>query len=259
MTESGADPAIARVLLQLADEPDPPGLHGVVSTLTRLCAAVVRHLPASGSGISLMGEDRGSVGIAAASGAGSRRLEELQFTLGEGPCLDAHAARRPMLEPDLAGAGSTRWPIYGPRAAGLGVGAVFAFPLQVGAARVGVLDIYRQQAGPLTSEALAAGSTFAEVALLVLLQGQADAPAGQGPAALHDALAYRMEVYQAQGIVMVDLQVSAAEAMARLRGYAFAVDRDMTAVAKDIIDGVLELPRDDPPVRGDHSSAGGPP
>jgi hypothetical protein len=152
-----------------------------------------------------------------------------------------------MFEPDLAGAGSHRWPIYGPRAAELGVGAVFAFPLQVGSVRVGVLDIYRQQAGPLTAEALASGYTFAEVALRLLLQGQAESPGGRAPAGLDDALAYRMEVYQAQGMVMVDLGVRSDEAMARLRGHAFGTGQDITAVARSVIDGTLRLQRDHPP------------
>ncbi|CAN7345648.1 ANTAR domain-containing protein [Terrabacter sp. LjRoot27] len=247
MTTSPPDRAVARVLLQLAEEPQPPGADGLVSTLTRLCAAVVRHLPASGSGISLVGEGQGSAGIAAAAGPRSRSLEALQFTLGEGPCLDAHAARRPMLEPDLAGAGAHRWPIYGPRASELGVGAVFAFPLQVGSVRVGVLDIYRQQAGPLSAEALASGYTFAEVALRLLLQEQAGASEGRHPEGLDDALAYRMEVYQAQGMVMVDLDVRPDEAMARLRGHAFATGQDITVVARDVIDGILHLQRDGPP------------
>ncbi|WP_020145322.1 GAF and ANTAR domain-containing protein [Terracoccus sp. 273MFTsu3.1] len=239
---------MARVLLQLAEEPLPAGADGLVSTLTRLCAALVRHLPAAGSGISLMGEGHGSAGVAAAAGPRSRRLEELQFTVGEGPCLDAHAARRPMLEPDLAGAGSDRWPIYGPRAAALGVRAVFAFPLQVGSVRVGVLDIYRQQAGPLSPEALASGYTFAEVALRLLLQEQAGASEGRTPEGLDDALAYRMEVYQAQGMVMVDLGVRPDEALARLRGHAFATGQDITAVAREIVDGSLRLTRDHPPL-----------
>ena len=247
MTTSRPDPAVARILLQLADEPLPAGADGLVSTLTRLCAALVRHLPASGSGISLVGEGHGSAGIAAAAGPRSRSLEELQFTLGEGPCLDAHASRRPMLEPDLVGAGSHRWPIYGPRAAELGVGAVFAFPLQIGSARVGVLDIYRMQPGPLSAEALASGHGFAEVALRLLLQEQAGASEGRAPEGLDDVLAHRMEVYQAQGMVMVDLGVKPAEAMARLRGHAFAAGQDIAAVARDVIDGILHLQRDHPP------------
>ena len=246
MTPSGRDPSIARALLQLAEEPAPAGAGGLVDSLTRLCTAVVRHLPASGSGISLVGEGHGSAGIAAAAGRSSRQLEELQFTLGEGPCGDALAARPPMLEPDLAGAGCNRWPVYAPRAADLGVGAVFAFPLQVGAARVGVLDIYRHQPGPLSPEALASGYAFARVAMVLLLQEQAETSEGQTPEGLDDALAYRMEVYQAQGIVMVDLHVKADEAMARLRGHAFATDRDITDVARDVIDGNLHLDQDHP-------------
>ena len=69
MTTSRPDPAVARILLQLADEPLPAGADGLVSTLTRLCAALVRHLPASGSGISLVGEGHGSAGIAACGGS----------------------------------------------------------------------------------------------------------------------------------------------------------------------------------------------
>ena len=235
---------MAQVLLLMADEPVESD--GLVGHLTQLCTALARTLPASGAGISLMGESGASAGIAAVAGPQSRRLEELQFTLGQGPCLDAHASRRPMLEPDLAGSGLRRWPMYGPEAAALGVAAVFAFPLQIGAARVGVLDIYRRESGELSPAALASGHSFAEVALKLVLQAQADAPDGQLPQDLDDALSYRLEVYQAQGMVMVDLQVDPVEALARLRAHAFATGRDITAVARDIIDGALRLERDHP-------------
>lgn len=213
---------------------------GTIGRLQRLCTALVRALPASGAGVSLINEDHTGGGMAAASAPLSRRLEELEFTHGEGPSIAAFDLRRPVLEPDLAGRGVRRWPGYAPDASGLGVRAVFAFPLQIGAARLGTLEIYRDEPGPLSEEALRQAFTFAEVALALLLDGQDGATA----AGLDDVLAYRAEVYQAQGMVMIDLGVSLTEAMARLRGHAYAENRYLSDVARDVVAGKLTLDLD---------------
>ncbi|WP_411283972.1 GAF and ANTAR domain-containing protein [Lapillicoccus sp.] len=210
---------------------------GTIGRLERLCTALVRALPASGAGVSLINEDHTGGGIAAASAPLSRRLEELEFTHGEGPSVTSFDVRRPVLEPDLAGRGMRRWPGYAPDAYGLGVRAVFAFPLQVGAARLGALEIYRDEPVPLSAPALRQAFTFAEVALALLLDGQNGATA----AGLDDVLAYRAEVYQAQGMVMIDLGVSLTEAMARLRGHAYAENRYLSDVARDVVAGKLAL------------------
>ncbi len=231
---------------QLIDD-EPPSPHAAPSTigrLERLCSALTRSLPATGVGLSLLTDDNFGGGTIAASSAGSRRLEELQFTLGEGPCIDAYTSRRPVLEPNLSTHGSRRWPGYAPAAHEQGVQAVFAFPLQIGAARAGALDIYRDAPGSLTSDALTQAVTFAEVAMGLLVDGQNGALDGKTTAELDDALSYRLEVYQAQGMVMVDLNVGIDEAMARLRGHAYAKDRYISDVAKDIVAGKLRLNRD---------------
>ena len=108
------------------DGPGTPGL------LRGLCSAVTHTLPATWAGISLVEE--GQVGGTVTGSDGqARRLEGLQFELGEGPCVDAIHARRPVLEEDLGGAGFGRWPGYAPAAYQAGARGVFAFPLQVGA------------------------------------------------------------------------------------------------------------------------------
>lgn len=229
------------------DEPmDPHGAPGTIGRLERLCTALTRALPATGVGVSLLTEDNQGGGTVAASSAASRRLEELQFSLGEGPCIDAYTSRRPVLEPDLTTHGVRRWPGYARAASDHGVQAVFAFPLQVGAARAGALDVYRVEPGSLTADALAQAVTFAEVAMGLLVDGQDGAPHGRTTTELDDALAYRLEVYQAQGMVMVDLGVTIDEAMARLRGHAYAEGRSVTDVAKDIVTGKLRMKRDAP-------------
>ena len=141
----------------VAEEPvqddDKPDLGG---WMQRLCRAATRELSASGMGMSVMSPE-GAFTVLAGSSPVSETIEQLQFTLGEGPCLDAYAFGRPVLTPDLSHAATRRWPGYAPAAMGLGVHAVFAFPLQVGAARLGAMDVFREQTGSLPNADLAPG------------------------------------------------------------------------------------------------------
>lgn len=236
---------LARVNGLISLEPEDLGAAtGTAGWLHRLCRAAGRELAASGVALSVMTE-AGSWGMAACSDPASGVVEELQFTLGEGPCLDAFTSRRPVLAPDLVGDGTTRWPGYSQAAQGHGVRAVFAFPLQVGGARLGALDVYREQSGVLTTAGLAQALTFAEVATTALLDGQEQAGAGRTPAGLDDVLESGSTLHQAQGMVMVQLGVSLAEAMARLRAHAFAQDRSLADVARAIVARKLSLERDE--------------
>ena len=217
---------------------------GTAGWLTGLCRTLARELPASGAGISLMTE-AGTSATAAASDANYQAVEELQFTLGEGPCLEAFASGRPVLVPDLDADATGRWPVYRSDVQAHGIRAVFAFPLQMGTARLGAMDVFREQVGPLSGSALAQALTFAEVATMTLIDGQENAPDDQ-PAGLGVALDTSLEVYQAQGMVMVQLGVSLHEALARIRAYAYANDRALGSVARDIVGRKLSLERDEP-------------
>ena len=138
-----------------------------------------------------------------------------------------------------------RWPMYAPAVLERGVQAVFAFPLQVGAARLGVLDIYRRHPTGLDSGALALALTFADVTVSNLLDAQGGLDVGGRQDALDEMMSYRTELYQAQGMVMVDLGVSVDEAMVRLRAYAFAHERRLSEVARDVVAGRLRLEADE--------------
>jgi len=227
------------------DEPAVLGSpEGVRGQLQRLCTVLTRVLPASGAGVSVL-TDANDGGLAAAWGPNSRAIEELQFSLGEGPCVDAFTSRRPVLEPDLPGPGMRRWPAYAPAAHDYGVRAVFAFPLQVGAARLGALDIYCSTPGSLSAATLSQAVTFADLAVGLLLDGQVTTDV-ETVSGVEDVLGHRAEVYQAQGMVMVDLGVSLAEAMARLRAHAYAEARPLVDVARDVLAGTLQMDRDTP-------------
>lgn len=243
MTEP-ADP-LARIRALVEAEPASLAVHGAdPGPLFRVCTALERAVPSSGAGMTMAVEGTPTL-VLAASGAVAEQLEELQVTLGEGPCVDAIASRRPVLESDLVGSGARRWPAYASEAAVLGLRGVFSFPLQVGAACLGGMDLYRTQPGALSSRSLSEVLGFAEVALGLLLDSQQD---GRYPPMQWSRGEGRMpdELYQAQGMVTVQLGVSPAEAMMRIRGYAFAQDRRLGEVAEDVVNGSLVLERDHP-------------
>jgi hypothetical protein len=181
-----------------------------------------------------MAED-GVRGVAAVSEPACEPLEELQFTLGEGPCLDAFAGRSPVLVPDLSDGAMRRWPGYAPALHDRGVRAVFAFPLQIGAARIGALDVFRDEPGSLTDGEFRDALTFADVAVTTLLDGQEQAPPGAAADGLDEVMEQRAELFQAQGMVSVQLGISLTDAMARLRAYAYAQDRPLGEVARDVV------------------------
>ncbi|MEU4240512.1 GAF and ANTAR domain-containing protein [Actinoplanes sp. NPDC026619] len=207
---------------------------GVAGALRRLCSVAERSLTASGVGISVMAEN-GLRGASAASGPASEAIEELQFTFGEGPCLDAFTTRQPVLVPNLADAAMRRWPGYAPAAHGRGLRAVFAFPLQIGDAPIGVLDVFRDRPGALSAEQFHLALTFADVAVTALLDGQEQATPGAVAEGLDDAMGQRAELYQAQGMVSVQLGIPLADALARLRAYAYAENLALGDVARDVV------------------------
>jgi hypothetical protein len=222
---------------------EPSAGRTVPEWLRRLCAAAARALPASGVTVGVMTE-QGVGAVTAATDPVSQSLLELQFTLGEGPSKDAFGSRRPVLEPDLGVATARRWPGYAPAAQAAGVRAVFALPLQVGAARLGSLEVWRSEPGSLPAASVTLALTFAEVALEALLDGQARSGAAGVPDGLDQALDASYVVYQAQGMVMVDLGISLADAMARLRAHAFASESPLMTVATDVVAGRLRLEPD---------------
>ncbi|NYJ74333.1 GAF and ANTAR domain-containing protein [Allobranchiibius huperziae] len=209
-----------------------------------LCATCATSLQVTGVGLALMSE-RGPEGLVAATDGLAKTMEDLQFDLGEGPCVDASAAMRPVLQPDLRKTASARWPAFGPAVLEAGIEAIFAFPLQVGAIRLGVLDLYRDVPGPLSSETFRDALSFSDAAtrLLLYLQEQMN---NQGELHPDLLLAHhnRPEVHQATGMIAVQAAVGLAEALLVLRARAYSDGRSIVDVARDVVSGNLRFEPD---------------
>ena len=200
----------------------------------RLCEVCAEVAGTSGAGIMLMSGDtqRGSV---CSTDAVSARIEQLQYELGEGPCLDAYHSDRPVLEPDLADPQTPRWPAFTGPALAAGARAVFGFPMQVGAVRLGALNLYSDGPGPLTDDRHADTLLMADIAAQALLLLQAGAPAGTVATELEANADFQLVVHQASGMVAAQLDISVGQALIRLRAHAFGNDRPLTDIARDVV------------------------
>jgi hypothetical protein len=212
---------------------------------TQICRACVEGLDVDGAAISLL-TARTARQTLAATDETAELLEDLQFTLNEGACMEAARTGNPVLVADLRQSSShvARWPMFA--AAVLersAVRALFALPLQWGAVNLGVLDLYRRKPGALDDAQLRDAIAAADAAALMMLGLRTD-PHHGGAAWLDHAVAYRAEVHQATGMVSVQLDVPADEALARLRAHAFLHDQLLIDVARDVVSRRLTFTED---------------
>jgi ANTAR domain len=226
--------------------------HGRRASVADVCAVACRSAQLDGSW--LAAASNGEPGfVMSVTDPICEQLAELQLTLGDGPGPDVLTSAAPVLAADLNDEEfSRRWPAFTPAARRLGAGAVFAFPLIVGAIRAGVLGLYRTSAGPLQHGQLGDLLILADAATVMLLDSghrHAENGDGDGDGAglggqAQDLALHRIEIDQATGMLTVQLGVSAAAAFARLRAYAYTQDRRLADVAADIVARRLRLHRD---------------
>lgn len=217
----------ARILTELADA------DGAVTAvrLGEVCKSVTGM---AGAGIMLMSGDL-PVGSLCTTDDVSALIEDLQYTLGEGPCVDAYRLDMAVLEPDLADPVVPRWLAFTGPALDAGVRAIFGFPLGVGIARMGALNLYSDTPGPLSVDQHADALVMAEIAAEAVLAMQAGESTGVLATELEEGSNFQYVVHQAAGMVCVQLGVSMAQALVRLRAHAFANQRLVADVAVDVV------------------------
>jgi hypothetical protein len=228
----------ARALALIQGRPRAAG-DGIVGWLTRLCQ--VLSVEAGVTAVTVtVGPPNDSSAVVAASDPAHQRFAESEFGAGEGPAQEAWTHGRPVLVPELGGSQDGAWPGYAMIASAAGVRAVFAFPLQMGAVRFGVLTLFRDQPGPLSRPELRMCLSMAVLATERLIN-DSTLPGGDLDPSLQEPLDFRNVVYQAQGIVAVALGITLIDALARMRGHAFRSGRGLVEIADDIVHNGLRL------------------
>jgi len=215
----------------------------------RLCEACVALFGVDAAAISLI-VDGAHAATLGASGPTARVLDELQFTLGEGPGLDTVTRRAAVLVTDLAEAdATTSWPTYRRAIQLRGIRCVHAIPIAIVGHYIGALTLFRAHPGMLTAQQLAGARVAAELAeMTILALTRADLQAAVADPDSHTLTELtaltRTEVNQATGMLVAQLNAEPAVALARLRAHAYATDRTPTDVARDILAHRLRLPAD---------------
>lgn len=205
-----------------------------------LCLPFVRELGVSGASISVSSNPARQSSVCS-SDARAARIDALQFELGEGPRWDALTSRAPVLCPDVAGVERARWPIFLAAASELGIGALFCFPMRMGAAIVGVVDLYCAAPQAADQEFQSSASTLAGRVASRAVQKALHSAENHASHESAMAPALRREVHQATGLILSQLNVSATEAFSRLQGYAFATGNSIDNIAHRVVERNLRF------------------
>ncbi|WP_019932855.1 GAF and ANTAR domain-containing protein [Nocardia sp. BMG111209] len=221
-------PVVAEFLAVLAESAGD-------ATPAGLCRACVAVLPVARAAIVVHADSDGWE-LLCASDEIAARVEAVQATVGDGPAVDAIAGGAPVLVPDLTTTGSSRWPALLDALGRDAPSAVFAFPLQLGAIRLGVLDLYREAPQRLSSQDITSMTLVAHLVTMTLLN-EAGRDGDPGWELSPDAQA----IHQATGMVVAQLGVPAREAYVRLQGHAFAHGLLLSEVAADVVARRLRL------------------
>jgi hypothetical protein len=216
----------------------------------RICELCIDTLPVTGAAITAMTSNEHQSTVWASDDV-AVRIDELQFRLGEGPCVEAFTSRAPVLITDIAAEPDLRWPVFAAAAArDTPARGMYVFPLLGGPISIGVLDFYRDLPGDLEPEDIARARRASQAAFWSVLasrpahtldpsgEPRSDDDSDDWPS---DMALERREVYQATGMIIAQLDVSADAALATLRAHAFVHDRPIDAVARDVVARTLRF------------------
>jgi GAF domain-containing protein len=197
---------LARVLLSERALPD------VLADVARLARATVPGC--DGASLSLLGAD-GVVRTPAATDAQTYTLDDLQYRVGEGPCLRAIATGEVVRVDDFGA--ETRFPSFGPLATAQQTGSCLSVPLEAGVGRLGGLNLYGRATGSYGATAESMALAFAEPAAVTISNALAYARSVSLANQLQEALKSRAEIEQAKGILMAQSHITADDAFNALK------------------------------------------
>lgn len=213
--------------------------YDIIDFLQTLAERCVDLVDVTAAGI-MLADTNGELRHAASSNEKMRFVELLELQLEEGPCLDAFRTQTPVLcdSPEHA---AERWPRFEPSATENGFAAVAAVPMRLRNEVIGVMNLFSAKHGELSDEDVRVVQAMADIATIGILQERSIRDAHAFSTQLEIALDSRVVIEQAKGIVSERARTNVDQAFARIRGYARAHNRLLSEVAREIIDGTLDI------------------
>ena len=209
------------------------GQFDLEALLTKVAGMAVQAIPgADGAGLTLLESDREDLIVKSTPFV--RQIDDIQYGIGEGPCISAAATGQAMRSGSLGG--DPRWPRFGPRAGRLGVHSVLSLPLRAPTAILGAMNVYAHAKDAFDERAEQLGELFALPAAITVLNAQILAQSRRLSTQLQAALTTRAVIDQAIGILRSRSGVTAAEAFARLREMSQLQHVKLAAVATSVVE-----------------------
>lgn len=201
--------------------------------LRKVATCAVTAIPgAVGAGLTLLEADRQDVVVTTA--AFVREIDEIQYGIGQGPCISAAAERHTVLSGSIGA--DRRWPRFGAQVARLGVHSAVSLPLLTGDSVLGALNVYAHGKHVFDNRAAELGEMFAGPAAITVQNAQVLAQARRLASQLQQALDHRGVIDRAVGILMSRSGDNEEQALARLRTLSQHEHRKLVAVAQSIVD-----------------------
>jgi len=213
--------------------------YGVADLLYRLVEHTVRLLDAAEAGL-LLSDQRGSLHVMASTSEKTKLLELFQLQADEGPCLDCYHSGVAVAVDDLAGE-ADRWPTFAPVALAEGYRAVHAFPMRLREMTIGALNLFSTTAGALPDADRHVAQALADVATIGLLQERAIHHNDELVTQLEGALASRVVIEQAKGVVAEQGGLDMDAAFRILRTHARNANRRLVDVAHDVVERQMSV------------------
>jgi GAF domain-containing protein len=216
------------------------GQGGLEAMLVHIAQFAVRAIPgADGAGLTLLENDRPDTIVASAPFV--RAVDDIQYGLGEGPCIMAAAQGRTVVSGSIGS--DHAWPRFGPQVAALGVHSVISLPLLGPQGAVGALNVYAHARNAFDERAQHLGEWFAVPAAISVQNALALAQARRLAEQLQTALNSRATIDQAVGMIMTRDGCTAAEAFAQLRWRSQTSNRKLAKVAQAMLDDAVRRAR----------------
>ncbi len=206
---------------------------GLDQLLTRVATLAVQAIPgADGAGLTLLESERANTIVATA--AFVSEIDDIQYSLGQGPCISAAANGKTIRSGSLGADG--RWPRFGGRIARLGVHSVLSLPLVVGDSVLGAMNVYAHGKNVFDDRAATLGEMYAVPAAISVQNAQVLAEAQRFVARLETALADRRIIERAIGIMMSRSGGTPDDALDRLRTTSQHEHVKLTDLARTMVD-----------------------
>jgi transcriptional regulator with GAF, ATPase, and Fis domain len=178
-------------------------------------------------------DDRGQHTTAAASSDDARAVDDAQYAMDEGPCVEALRTGVEQRFDDLTEL--TRWPLFRERAQQLGFSSVFAVPLRAGVHTIGCLNVFAAEADGLSEDDRMLARRIAAPAATTLANGRAYRRVSRLAEQLQEALDGRAVIERAKGVLIAHTRCSEDQAFERLRRASQDQHRPLREIAAEVV------------------------